>query len=147
MAVKPIPDGFHTVTPHITIKGAARLMDFVKEAFGAQERSRAEDAKGRISNAEVMIGDSIVMVAEATEKYPPMPSAYYLYVPDTDATYQRALRAGGTSLMEPADQFYGDRNAGIQDPSGNQWWIATHIEDVSSEEMERRTQEWRDSNK
>ena len=147
MAVKPIPDGFHSVTPHITIKGAAHLMDFFKAAFGAQERNRTEDANGRIANAEMKIGDSIVMIAEATEKYPPMPSAYYLYVPDTDATYKSALKAGATSLMEPADQFYGDRNAGIQDPSGNQWWIATHVEDVSPQEMERRAQEWRDSSK
>lgn len=147
MPVKPIPDGFHTVTPHLTIRGADRLMEFFAHAFDAQERSRTRDANGRIANAEMMIGDSIVMLAEANDKYPPMPSAYYLYVPDTDATYRRALAAGATSLMEPADQFYGDRNAGIQDPSGNQWWIATHVEDVSAKEMERRTQQWQASEK
>lgn len=145
MPVKPIPDGYHTVTPHLTIKGAAPLMDFFKQVFGAQERNRTLDAGGRIANAEMTIGDSIIMLAEANEKYPPMPSAYYLYVSDTDATYQRALKAGAISLMEPADQFYGDRSAGIQDPSGNQWWIATHIEDVTPEEMERRAQAWRAS--
>jgi PhnB protein len=142
MSIKPIPDGFHTVTPHITIKGASALMQFFRDAFNATERSRTQDAAGRIANAEMVIGDSIVMIADASEKYPPMPSAYYLYVPDTDATYHRAIKAGAISLMEPADQFYGDRNAGIQDPSGNQWWIATHVEDVSPEEMKRRTEEW-----
>ncbi len=143
MSVKPIPDGFHSITPEIRAQGADRLMEFFKQAFDAQERHRMLDAAGKIGNAEMKIGDSIIMLAEATEKYLPTPASYYLYVLDTDATYQRALAAGGASLMEPADQFYGDRNAGIQDPAGNQWWIATHIEDVSPEEMERRAEQWR----
>lgn len=147
MSVKPIPDGFHSVTPHLTIKGASALMEFFKTAFDAAERSRTEDASGRIANAEMVIGDSIIMLADASEKYPPMPSAYYLYVPDTDATYKAALGAGATLLMEPADQFYGDRLAGVQDPAGNQWWIATHIEDVSPEEIKRRTEKWQASTK
>jgi uncharacterized glyoxalase superfamily protein PhnB len=80
------------------------------------------------------------MLGEATGQWKPRPSTLYLYVHDTDATYRRALEAGATSLMEPANQFYGDRNAGVQDPSGNFWWIATHVEDVSAEEMKRRAE-------
>jgi len=80
----------------------------------------------------------MMMLSEASEKYPPMPTSIYLYVEDTDATYEQALKSGGVSLMEPADQYYGDRNAGIKDLSGNQWWIATHVEDVSPEEISER---------
>jgi PhnB protein len=78
------------------------------------------------------------MMGEARDEWPAMPGSLYLYVPDTDAVYKRAMEAGGKSLMEPADQFYGDRNAGVVDPSGNYWWIATHVEDVPPEEMEKR---------
>jgi uncharacterized glyoxalase superfamily protein PhnB len=138
MAVKPIPEGYHTVTPYMTVQGADKLIAFLKEAFGARESERLTGEDGRIQHAEVRIGDSVVMMAQATEQWKAMPSAIYLYVDDTDATYQRALQAGATSVMEPADQFYGDRNAGVQDPVGNYWWIATRIEDVSSEELARR---------
>ena len=93
---------------------------------------------GTLQHGEVKIGDSIVMLAEASGQWKPRPSTLYLYVNDTDATYRRAIEAGATSLMEPATQFYGDRSAGVQDPAGNFWWIATHVEDVSPEEMHRR---------
>ena len=139
MAVKPIPEGYHSVTPYLAVEGADKLLDFVKQAFDAvevHECMRRPD--GTIHHAEVRIGDSVVMLGEATGQWKPRPSTLYLYVNDTDATYRRALEAGATSLMEPANQFYGDRNAGIQDPSGNFWWIATHVEDVSPEEMKRR---------
>ncbi len=89
-------------------------------------------------HAQVKIGDSFVMMGEPMGEFQPMPASIYLYVEDTDATYQRALEAGATSIMEPADQFYGDRNAGVKDPFGNLWWIGTHIEDVSPEEIEKR---------
>lgn len=89
-------------------------------------------------NAEVRLGDLIVMISEARDEWKSMPSAIYLYVNDTDTTYQRALQAGATSLMEPGDQFYGDRNAGVKDVSGNHWWIATYQEDVSPEEFAKR---------
>jgi PhnB protein len=138
MSVKPIPDGYHTVTPYLAVSGADRLMAFLSQAFDAQERHRSTRPDGSIWHAEVRIGDSVVMLAEALDPWKPMPSTLYLYVPDTDATYRRALEAGATSLMEPADQFYGDRNAGVKDPTGNLWWIATHKEDVSPDEMARR---------
>ena len=138
MAVKSIPEGYHSVTPYLTVQGAATLLDFLKQAFAATELHRMTRPDGTIGHAEVRLGDSVVMLAEARGEQQPRPGALYLYVNDTDAAYQRALQAGATSLMEPADQFYGDRNAGVKDPVGNHWWIATHKEDVPPEELAKR---------
>jgi PhnB protein len=140
VAVKPIPDGYHSVTPYLIVQGADRLLDFVKQAFAAEERFRMAGAGGSIGHAEVRIGDSVVMAADASEQWPPMPGSIHLYVDDCDAAYGRALEAGATSVQEPADQFYGDRSAGVRDPVGNVWWIVTHVEDVSEEEMARRAE-------
>jgi PhnB protein len=140
--VKPIPDGYHSLTPFLMVKGAANNIDFLKNAFGAIERSIHKTPDGTIMHAELIIGDSIIMMSEATEKYPAMPSALYLYVEDVDSVYHKAIQAGATSLREPTDEFYGDRSSGIKDPGGNQWWIATHMEDVSPEEMKRREEEF-----
>jgi len=140
MSVNPIPDGYHSVTPYLTVQGVAKLIDFLKQAFAAQEIERMTRPDGAIGHAEVKIGDSIVMMGEAGGERKPMPGAIYLYVNDTDATYKRALQAGAVSTMEPMDQFYGDRSAGVKDPSGNQWWIATHKEDFSREELAKRAQ-------
>ncbi len=130
-SVKPIPDGYHTVTPYLIVKGAAPLIEFLKRAFDAQERLRMPRPDGTIQHAEVRIGDSVIMLAEAGGEWKPMPASIHLYLLDTDAAYQRALQAGATSLRAPADQPYGDRSAGVQDASGTIWWLATHIEDVS----------------
>ena len=138
MAVKPIPDGFHTVTPYLVVQGVSKLIDFLKQAFEAKEIERHSRPDGSIMHAQVQIGDSMVMMGEAMGEFQPMPAMIYVYVNDTDAVYKRALQAGATSVMEPADQFYGDRNAGVKDQCGNQWWIATHIEDVSPEELAKR---------
>jgi PhnB protein len=139
MAVQPLPDGYHTVTPYMVVQGATTLIEFLKQAFGAQEvHTPLLRPDGTIMHAEVRIGDAIVMMGEAMGTFTPMPSALYMYVHDTDAVYHRALQAGATSVMEPADQFYGDRNAGVQDPVGNHWWIATHKADVSPAELARR---------
>ena len=138
MAVKPIRDGYHTVTPYLTVEGVPKLLDFLKRAFDAKEVERVSRADETLGHAEVRIGDSVVMMGEARGEWAPVSSTLYLYVTDTDAVYNRALAAGATSLMEPADQFYGDRNAGVRDPVGNLWWIATHKEDVSPQEMARR---------
>jgi PhnB protein len=140
MAVKPKPDGYHSVTPYLVVPGVAKLIDFLKQAFDATEIERMAKPDGSIMHAEVRIGDSVVMMGEAGGKFQPMPAMVYLYVDDTDASYRRALQAGATSVMEPADQFYGDRNAGVRDPSGNMWWIATHKEDVPREEMAKRAE-------
>jgi uncharacterized glyoxalase superfamily protein PhnB len=138
MAVQPIPEGYHSVTPYLVVQGVPTLLDFLKHAFDATEIMRMPRADGAIMHAEVRIGDSIVMMGEATGEFQPMPASIHLYVHDADATYQRALQAGATSTMEPADQFWGDRHAGVMDPVGNRWWIATHQEDVPPEELERR---------
>ena len=138
MAVKPIPDGYHSVTPYLSVPGATKLLDFLKQAFEAQELHRMPRPDGAIMHAEVRIGDSRVMMGEPMGSAQPMFGSLYLYVHDVDAVYKRALQAGATSTSEPADQFYGDRSAGIKDPVGNQWWIATHKEDVPPEEIARR---------
>jgi PhnB protein len=140
MAVKPIPDGFHTVTPHLTVQGASKLVEFLMQAFEAKELFRMAHPDGTLMHAEVKIGDSIVMMGEAKGECKPMPCSLYVYVDDADAIYKRALQAGATSTMEPGDQFYGDRTAGVKDPSGNQWMIATHREDVPPEELRRRAE-------
>jgi uncharacterized glyoxalase superfamily protein PhnB len=138
MPVKPIPNGYHTVTPYLIVEGADKLIEFMKQAFGAQARGRMGPPDGPVMHAEVQIGDSVVMLADAGGENPPIPAMIHLYVDDADAFYQRALKAGASSLREPADQFYGDRSAGVKDAFGNQWWLATHVEDVSPEEMEKR---------
>lgn len=143
MAVKPIPEGFHTVTPFIIVKRISELIKFMKEAFDAKEVFKMESPDGAIMHAEMKIGDSMIMMGEASDKYPPIPSALYLYVEDVDKMYKQAISAGTKSTMEPADQFYGDRTAGLKDDFGNTWWIGTHIEDVSFEDMKKREEEFR----
>ena len=141
MAVKPIPNGYHTVTPYLVVRGAAKTIEFMKKAFGAEalfEPLRRPD--GLIMHAEVKIGDSPVMISDATEQHPPMPAMLHLYVPDVDAVFKRAVSAGGTSVMEPMDQFYGDRSGGVKDPAGNHWFIGTHKEDVAPQELKRRAE-------
>jgi len=138
--VKPVPDGYHAVTPYLIIPQAAKLIDFLKTAFDAKEVERHAGPEGVIMHAELKIHDSIIMMGEAQGQWKPMPSMLCLYVTDADAVYKRAVEAGATSLEEPSNKFYGDRSAMIKDPSGNIWAIATHIEDVSPEEMRRRAQ-------
>lgn len=135
---KPIPQGYHTATPYLAVQGVPKLMTFLRQAFNAEEREKMTTPDGRVSHAEMKIGDSIIMMGEPTGESKSMPGMIYLYLDDTDAAYKRALEAGATSLREPTDMFYGDRNAAVTDPVGNQWWIATHVEDVPPEEMQRR---------
>ena len=141
MAVKPIPDGYHSVTPYLIVKGAAQLIDFLKEAFGAEEKSRMPGGGG-IMHAVVRIGDSMVMMSDAMGEYGPMPTMLFLYVRrrPTLSTSGRCRRARHR-CMELKDQFWGDRAGAVKDAFGNVWWIATHVEDVSSEELERRQRE------
>jgi PhnB protein len=138
MAVNWKPEGYHTVTPYLIGRGTAELIEFMRQSFGAEERQRHLGSDGTIMHAEVKIGDSVVMMGEASDEFKAMPTSIHLYLEDVDAAYERAVRAGGKSLREPMDQFYGDRSAGVEDASGNQWWLATHVEDVSPEEMQRR---------
>jgi PhnB protein len=139
--VKPIPAGYHNVTPYLIVEGAPKLIDFLKHTFNAEEVARMNGPDGRVAHAEVKIGDSMVMMSDTTADYKPIESQLYVYVDNIDAAYKRALEAGATSVREPKNQFYGDRNASIKDPTGNIWGIATHVEDVSPEEMQRRMKE------
>ncbi len=142
MPVKPIPDGYHAITPYLVVPGVAKVLAFVKQAFGAEEtHPPMTKPDGTIMHVEVKIGDSRIMMGDASgSKSGAMPAVLYLYVPDCDAVYRRALDAGATKISEPADQFYGDRHGGVMDSGGNQWWIATHKEDVSPEELLKRAQ-------
>lgn len=140
MSVNPVPEGFRTITPYLLINKAKEVAKFLQDAFAAEVLSYSEAPDGVLMNAELKIGDSMVMIADARDDMQPMPAMLYLYVPNLDELYQNAIKAGATSLLEPTDQFYGDRNAGLEDIAGNQWWLATHVEDVSVEEIERRMQ-------
>ena len=140
MAVKPIPDGYHTVTPYLLVDDVNREIEFLTEAFGASVDHHMKGPDGAGEHAEVRIDDSAVMMGKARDAFKAMPCMIYLYVPDADATYKQALGAGATSLQEPQDMFYGDRNAGVKDPHGNMWWIATHKEDLTPEEIEKRAE-------
>jgi uncharacterized glyoxalase superfamily protein PhnB len=119
------------------VSDATKLIDFLKQAFDAQLLFKMDGPGGRIMHAEMTIGDSRIMLGQPAPGQETQ-AMIHLYVPDTDATYKRALAAGGTSVREPADQFYGDRSGGVRDMFGNQWHIATHVEDVTPEEMDRR---------
>ena len=131
MAVKAIPQGWHTVTPRLFFKDAVRLVEFLKHAFGASGTFRTDGP------SEILIGDSIVLVSEAGVREA-MPAFLYLYLEDTDGAYRRALEAGATVIEEPCDMFYGDRRAMVEDPFGNVWQIATHKEDLSLDEIRLR---------
>jgi PhnB protein len=146
MAVKSVPDGYHTITPYLIINGAAQAIEFYKRAFGAAETVRMPDPKGRIAHAEIKIGDSMIMLAdehhEMGHRGPRTLGgtsvSILLYVPDVDSVFDRAIKAGAKSQRPVADQFYGDRMGTLEDPFGHVWTIGTHIEDVSAEEMKRR---------
>lgn len=137
-AVQSVPANYHTVTPYLVASGVTKVIDFLKQTFDAKEIVRMPGPGGSVAHAELKIGDSIVMMGDAGGPNPPMPAQLYVYVKDVDAVYKKALAAGGTSVREVTDQFYGDRNGTVQDPCGNHWGIATHIEDVSPEEMKKR---------
>jgi PhnB protein len=135
---RSVPEGLYTVTPSLIVDGAADLIEFLKRVFDASEIMRLTFPDGLVMHAQLRIGDSIIMIADAHGGRRPVPGALYVHVKDPDATYERAMHAGATSLMPPADQFYGDRMGCIQDAAGNIWMVAKHIEDVTPEEMKRR---------
>jgi PhnB protein len=139
--VRPIPEGYHSVTPWIISRDSAGLIDFLDVAFGAEEIARVVGDDGSIGHAEVRIGDSVVMMFDAKPHWPNTPAFFRLYVTDGDAVFQQALRAGATSVTEMTHLFWGDRVGRVRDPFGNLWWIQTRVEDVSLEEMERRATE------
>jgi PhnB protein len=136
--VKPVPEGFRTVTPYLIVDDAAKLIDFLQRAFAAEVKFQMTGPDGKIGHSEVRIGDSMVMLGGARPEWKAMPAMIHLYVEDCDAVYAKALAAGAEQVMPLSDQFYGDRSGGVKDSNGNMWWIATHKEDVSEEEMRRR---------
>jgi PhnB protein len=138
---QPIPEGFRTVTSYFTVQDVPGLIEFLKQAFEAVEVRRSVMPDGSVMNAELRIGDSMVMLGEAPKDRTGlkiMTSMLYMYVVDSDSVYERAVKAGGKTIREPADQIYGDRVGAIEDPWGNQWWIATRKENVSDEELSIR---------
>ena len=125
-----------SVTAYLTVAGVPQLIEFLERTFEAVVCEKPmQTPDGRVMHAEVRIGTSVVMMGEPPPGRPPMPAMLYVMVPDVDATYRKALAAGGTSLREPTDEFYGHRSGGVSDAFGNEWWMATHIEDVPAEEM------------
>jgi uncharacterized glyoxalase superfamily protein PhnB len=141
MAVSYKPADHQNAIPYLLVPNAEQELAFVKDVFSAIEMHVSRDPQGRIGHASVKIGDSVIMMGQSSEQWPATPAAIYLYVTDVDAAYARGLAAGASSVMQPADYFYGDRNAGVKDGNGVQWWMATHIEDVSAEDMQNRTAE------
>jgi PhnB protein len=132
------PEGYQSVIPYLHVNGAAKLIAFMKQVFDAQEIAVYARPDGTVGHAALRIGDSVVELADGGQEWPAMPCALQVYVPDTDAAYHRALKAGANSLLEPATQFYGDRGASVRDSCGNNWYIATQIEVVSREEVDKR---------
>jgi uncharacterized glyoxalase superfamily protein PhnB len=138
MKVNPIPEDCHTITPYLLVPDVGRLIEFLKKAFDAVERAKITRPNGSILHAQVRIGDSILMIGEPQSPWKPLPTMLYLYVPDVDATYKRAVAAGGVSAVEPVDMFYGDRSACVKDVADNSWWIATHKEELTTAEIQER---------
>lgn len=147
---QPVPEGYSTLTPYLAVDDASAAIDFYQRAFGAKERGRQEGPGGSIMHAELEIGDSVIMLSDPFPQASTKPPkelggtsvSIMTYVEDADAVYRQAIDVGATSLMEPDDMFWGDRLSSVQDPFGHSWTIATHIEDVSPEEMQRRAEEW-----
>jgi len=148
-SVKPIPEGYHTLSPYLVIKNAAAAIEFYKKAFGAKERGRMPGPDGRLMHAEIQIGDSVVMIHDEMPEYGSKspqtlggsPVSLFLYVSDADASFQQAVSAGAQVTMPLADMFWGDRYGKLLDPFGHEWSIATHKEDLTPEEVERRGRE------
>jgi PhnB protein len=145
--VKPIPEGYHSVTPYLCVNGAARAIEFYKEAFGATEIMRLEAPGERIGHAEVKIGDSVIMLADefpdinfrSPQSLGGTSAHLMIYVEDVDARVEKAVAAGAKLTRPVKDQFYGDRTGGVEDPFGHVWYIATHIEDLTPEEIHKRS--------
>ncbi|MES2709129.1 MAG: VOC family protein [Verrucomicrobiota bacterium] len=154
MSVNPIPDGYHSVTPSLTVKGAAEALEFYKKAFNAVERYRLPSDTGEIMHAEFNIGNSVIMLSDEFPEWGALspatiggcPGTLMIYVPDVDAAHEQAVKAGATSTMAVADQFWGDRMGGVLDPYGFKWNLATHKEDLTPEEINQRFEGWKAEN-
>src|SRR5438132_153236 len=142
MTVKPVRDGFHTITPYLFVQGTARLVEFLTAAFDGKVTRDVQRPDGSTAHIEMQVGDSMLMLGEPIPEIGPMPTSIYLYVSDSDAVYARALRAGGISLFPVTTLPSGQRYGGVKDPSGNIWWIATNVEDVPLDEEQKRWAEF-----
>ena len=131
------PEGYHAVTPYLVVQDIEVLITFLKETFDAEETEHVAGSDGTTRHAEVRIGDSVVMMGAARGRQP-VPGMLYVYTEDVDAAYSRALKAGGESIAQPENQFYGDRTAGVTDSQGNIWYMATRVENLSEEERRER---------
>jgi len=140
MGVKSIPDGYHSVTPALIVDGAADIISFTEKVFNAEVLTKMEGPDGAVQHSEVKIGDSLIFIADPMNGSASAPGWLYVYVDDVDSVYRKAIEAGATSIEELSDKFYGDRTGAIKDKAGNHWGIATHVEDVSPEEMEKRVE-------
>jgi PhnB protein len=144
--VSPVPEGHRTLTPYLICDGAAAAMDFYRQAFGAEETFRMEGPAGKIGHAEMRVGDSVFMLADSNpevgarspQQLGGSPVSLLLYAPDVDAVVERAVKAGAKLFAPVEDKFYGDRMGGVQDPFGHRWYVGTHVEDVSPDELKRR---------
>jgi PhnB protein len=149
MSVKPIPEGYHTLTPYLTVRDAAKAIEFYKQAFGAQERGVMKGPDGKVMHAELKIGDSVIMLADefpefgavSPESVGGSSSGLHIYVNDVDQAFDRAVKAGAHVEMPVMDQFWGDRYGKLKDPFGHKWSIATHVKDMSADEMKRSMEE------
>ena len=137
--VQAIPEGFQTLTAYLLVADADKEIAFLKAAFDAQTIHVSRLPDGSIMHATLKIGTSMLMMGQTRDSMKPIPAMLYMYVEDIDAVYKRALASGAQSIREPADQLYGDRSGGVVSANGIQWWIGTHIEDVSEEELQRRS--------
>lgn len=135
------PDKYHTVTPYLRVAAVEPQIAFLQASFDASTSEQIEGPDKHVVHAEVRIGDSVVMMGRAGEDQGSMPCMLYVYVEDVDQSYARALAAGATSVQEPRDAFYGDRNAGVEDLHGNHWWLASQVEEVAPDELQRRARE------
>jgi PhnB protein len=145
MSAKPIPEGYHTLTPFLTVRNAARAIEFYKQAFGAQERGVAKGPDGKVMHAELKIGDSVIMLSDEYPEFGSLspqsvggsPMGLHIYIENVDAAFDRAVKAGAQVEMPVMDQFWGDRYGKLKDPFGHKWSIATHVKDMSADEMKR----------
>jgi PhnB protein len=139
--VSSVPEGLHTITPYLIVDGADKFIEFVKNAFGGELTFMHRDEEDRVTHATVKIGDSVIMLGDAMPGMDPVNAMLYLYVEDADKIFNQAVKAKGKVERELRDEFYGDRAGAVKDNWNNTWWIATHVEDVGKEELERRSKE------
>ena len=143
MSIKPIPEGFHALTPYLFAQGASRLIEFISAAFEGELIFQQMRADGTLMHATMRIGDSMLMLGDPIPEFGPMPTSIYLYVVDCDAVCHAALNAAGVSVFPIMTLPSGERYGGVKDPCGNIWWVATHVEDVPPEEQKRRWKQFR----